>query len=155
MTMFIRLTNGKPEGYAVTEENLKALFPDHKFPKIFRPGDTEPLGFALYEWSQIPETVYPNKVVETVPTLRDGTYYQTWDIVEMSENEKTEATLTQSRVLRLERDHRLRVSDWTQLSDAQLSEAQKQQWLAYRQALRDVPTQSGFPWNVTWPTLPE
>jgi len=27
-------------------------------------------------------------------------------------------------------------------------------WATYRQALRDVPTQSGFPWEVTYPTQP-
>ena len=28
-------------------------------------------------------------------------------------------------------------------------------WRTYRQALRDVPAQSGFPDNITWPTEPE
>ena len=27
-------------------------------------------------------------------------------------------------------------------------------WQTYRQALRDVPTQEGFPWSVTWPEQP-
>ena len=29
------------------------------------------------------------------------------------------------------------------------------EWRTYRQALRDLPAQSGFPTNVTWPTKPE
>lgn len=28
-------------------------------------------------------------------------------------------------------------------------------WTAYRQALRDIPSQAGFPASVTWPTKPE
>lgn len=28
-------------------------------------------------------------------------------------------------------------------------------WVTYRQALRDIPAQTGFPWNVQWPTNPE
>jgi hypothetical protein len=28
-------------------------------------------------------------------------------------------------------------------------------WATYRQALRDVPSQAGFPWEVQWPTQPE
>ena len=28
-------------------------------------------------------------------------------------------------------------------------------WTAYRQALRDIPSQAGFPFSVTWPTKPE
>ena len=27
-------------------------------------------------------------------------------------------------------------------------------WVTYRQALRDVPTQAGFPWTITWPDAP-
>lgn len=27
-------------------------------------------------------------------------------------------------------------------------------WATYRQALRDVTTQSGFPWTITWPEMP-
>ena len=28
-------------------------------------------------------------------------------------------------------------------------------WRTYRQALRDVPEQAGFPASITWPTEPE
>lgn len=45
----------------------------------------------------------------------------------------------------------LRDTDWTQIPD---STADKAAWGAYRQALRDVPTQSGFPNDVNWPTKP-
>lgn len=54
---------------------------------------------------------------------------------------------------RKRRDMLLFMTDWTQMPDAVLTEAQKSEVLAYRQALREVPTQSGFPENVTWPTL--
>lgn len=42
-------------------------------------------------------------------------------------------------------------SDWTQVADATVDQAA---WAAYRQALRDVPQQAGFPENVVWPTAP-
>lgn len=50
-----------------------------------------------------------------------------------------------------ERDHLLSLSDWTQLPDAPTDKAA---WAVYRQALRDVPAQAGFPHDVTWPTKP-
>ena len=31
---------------------------------------------------------------------------------------------------------------------------QQQAWEAYKQALRDVPTQAGFPYTVNWPAMP-
>jgi len=45
-------------------------------------------------------------------------------------------------------------TDWTQLPDAPLSQAQRAVWVAYRQELRDVPTQPGFPDQIIWPVAP-
>jgi len=52
------------------------------------------------------------------------------------------------------RDRLLSESDWTQLPDSILSVAQKSSWAAYRQLLRDVPQQSGYPTGVIWPVKP-
>jgi len=52
------------------------------------------------------------------------------------------------------RDRLLAGSDWTQLPDAPLTAAQKSAWATYRQALRDVSKQAGFPGSVTWPVQP-
>jgi hypothetical protein len=53
--------------------------------------------------------------------------------------------------VRAERNDKLTASDWTQVADAPVD---KQAWATYRQALRDVTAQSGFPWTVTWPDAP-
>ena len=53
---------------------------------------------------------------------------------------------------RANRDRLLDISDWTQLQDAPVDQAT---WAVYRQALRDVPQQAGFPHDVVWPTKPE
>lgn len=45
-------------------------------------------------------------------------------------------------------------SDWTQIPNSPLSAAQQQAWATYRQALRDIPGQPGFPTTVTWPQIP-
>jgi hypothetical protein len=42
-------------------------------------------------------------------------------------------------------------SDWTQVADAPVDQAA---WATYRQALRDVPQQDGFPGSVVWPEQP-
>jgi len=44
-------------------------------------------------------------------------------------------------------------SDWTQLPDVPLNT--KQAWIEYRQQLRDITSQSGYPFNVIWPTPPQ
>jgi len=51
---------------------------------------------------------------------------------------------------RAERDRRLLATDWMASSDRTMTQAE----IDYRQALRDVPAQAGFPENVTWPTKP-
>jgi hypothetical protein len=51
-----------------------------------------------------------------------------------------------------ERDRLLASSDWTQAADAPVDQAA---WAAYRQELRDLPDQSGFPEKVIWPIRPE
>ena len=42
-------------------------------------------------------------------------------------------------------------SDWTQVADAPVDQAA---WATYRQALRDIPEQAGFPNTINWPTEP-
>lgn len=53
--------------------------------------------------------------------------------------------------VRIRRDRLLLASDWTQVADAPVDQAA---WATYRQALRDIPQQDGFPTNITWPTKP-
>ena len=57
----------------------------------------------------------------------------------------------QAKRIRADRNNRLNDSDWSQLGD---STADKAAWATYRQALRDIPTSEGFPWNVVWPDTP-
>jgi len=47
----------------------------------------------------------------------------------------------------------LRSTDWTQMADARLSAVQRAEMAAYRQALRDLPEQPGFP-DCQWPQPP-
>lgn len=53
--------------------------------------------------------------------------------------------------VRKERDEKLAATDWRASSDLTLST----EWATYRQALRDVPSQAGFPNTITWPSEPE
>jgi len=53
--------------------------------------------------------------------------------------------------VREERDEKLAATDWRASVDLTLST----EWANYRQALRDVPSQAGFPNTITWPSEPE
>ena len=56
-----------------------------------------------------------------------------------------------AKPLREKRNFLLSESDWTQVADAPVDQAA---WATYRQALRDIPSQAGFPNEVTWPVEP-
>jgi len=53
--------------------------------------------------------------------------------------------------IRQRRDSYLAETDWWAVSDRTMTQAETD----YRQALRDIPAQAGFPENVTWPVKPE
>lgn len=58
-----------------------------------------------------------------------------------------------AKAKRAERDQKLLSTDWTQAFD--VPQTTKDKWATYRQALRDIPQQEGFPETVEWPTQPE
>ena len=102
----------------------------------------------------VPDSIfktYPEGTVEVPLKPGENFEYTGSEWVAVPPNPPTEAEVRQ------ERDTLLANSDWTQLPDAQaaLSDAKKLAWAVYRQALRDVPQQSGFPANVVWPDKPQ
>jgi hypothetical protein len=54
--------------------------------------------------------------------------------------------------IRAERNKKLVESDWSQVVDT--PQAIKDKWAPYRQQLRDITAQAGFPQSVNWPTIP-
>ena len=61
----------------------------------------------------------------------------------------------QSAVVRKERDTLMQQSDWVTLKSIRTGQEIPQHWKDYMQALADIPTQSGFPWDVVYPILPQ
>jgi hypothetical protein len=89
---------------------------------------------------------------ESLPVFNQGRCQQVWTVRDLTPEELQQRTDSQAQNVREERNLKLSQSDWTQLAD---SPVDKELWAAYRQALRDVPSQVSFPWDVTWPTQPE
>lgn len=68
------------------------------------------------------------------------------------ENKPTEAIDLE---IKTQRKQLLLDSDWTQIPNGPLTTEQQADWATYRQELRDIPSQSGYPFNVIWPTPPQ
>jgi hypothetical protein len=98
-------------------------------------------------------SVFGEFVAHASPTTtsvdNDGTV--NFDVSSMATKVNTDLSTT----VRAKRDALLASSDWTQLADCVLDDADKVLWQSYRRALRDVPQQTGFPNSVTWPNKPE
>ena len=94
-------------------------------------------------------------LAEYQPAMPDddgGRLAWSWDAVAWQwRSELTDIARAES--VRAERDRRLSACDWTQLPDVPQSTAAV--WLVYRQALRDMTSQAGFPGAVVWPTEPQ
>lgn len=102
-------------------------------------------------------TVYQYSMRQGVEQQADGKWYTKYvlgPIFADGADEiiyKAQKDAEQAASIRRTRNEKLSACDWTQLAD---STADKAGWATYRQALRDIPSQEGFPWNVTWPTEP-
>lgn len=62
------------------------------------------------------------------------------------------ASIKTALEVRQQRNKKLALTDWTQLGD--IPSETKVKWQPYRQALRDLPSQSGFPESIIWPIEP-
>lgn len=143
--------NGGPTWDQTTEEILESLGADVVFEGPQASGGT------VYQYSmrqgveQIDGKWYTKYVlgpVFTDYTKEDGT------VVTAAEQEgayKAQKDAEQAKAVRADRNRRLAECDWTQLPDAPVD---AQAWAAYRQALRDVSQQEGFPHNIVWPNDP-
>jgi len=90
---------------------------------------------------------------ESTPVLENGVWKQAYIISDVSAEDLATRTENQANNARAERNQKLSQSDWTQGKD--IADDVSTAWATYRQALRDVPAQAGFPWTVNWPTQPE
>ena len=159
----------RESGQLVTDSEFRAMFPNTGFPVQLTEsiindfgGDVvlegpQASGGTVYQYSQrqgveqIGGKWYTKYVLGPIFTDRPATDTEPAKTAAEQEAEyKAQKDAEQAKNVRQTRNDKLKECDWTQLAD---STADKQAWATYRQALRDVPTQAGFPWTVDWPTI--
>jgi hypothetical protein len=127
--------NGGPTWDQTTPEILQALGAD-----------------MVLEGPQAQPTRYQTTFRDGVQQI-DGQWYTKYSVADLDADGIAAKDAEQAKAVRTDRDQRLKDSDWTQGKD--IPDAISQPWAIYRQALRDVPSQTGFPWDVQWPTKME
>ena len=80
-----------------------------------------------------------------------GQYY-VWDYIV---NEWVADTTTAAAAATTQRNDLLSASDWTQIPNGPLTALQQQAWATYRQQLRDITDQPGYPMTIEWPVAPQ
>lgn len=138
-------------GAVVYEGEFRSLHANTSFP----PQLTEEIinalgGDVVFEGPQAQPTRYQVAAADGVELI-DGKWYTKHIAVDMEAEAIAALDAQQAKAVRDDRTKRLADSDWTQVADTPVD---KQAWATYRQALRDITSQSGFPWEVTWPVAP-
>jgi len=159
----------RSSGELKSQGEIRKLNPNVSMPKVWNSNVYDALGIDPVLETPKPETTGDYKIV-----VRDGAeqdannnWVQKWVERDMfSDTEEDGVTTTKAeheaayqarldedaaKAVRAERDQKLKDTDWMGMSDVTMST----EWATYRQALRNVPAQDGFPHTVTWPTEPE
>jgi hypothetical protein len=144
--------NGGPTWDTTTDAVLTALGADVVFEGPQASGGT------VYQYSQAAgvEQVngkwYTKYVLGPIFTDRAATENEpAMTAAEQEAAYKAGKDAEQAKSVRNSRTEKLKDSDWTQLADSTVDKAA---WATYRQALRDITAQAGFPWTITWPDAP-
>lgn len=147
--MIVYYLNTETNEYPVYEGDLRLRFPNASLPK---PLTSPPAPYVgVHEVEQPEPDLQTERVVEISPSQVDGVWKRQWKIEPLTDAEQQARKEYIASAIRNERNLYLSASDWTQVADAPVDKAA---WATYRQALRDVTAQAGFPNEVTWPTKP-
>lgn len=150
--MYVKVKDGAVEAFPYGQRELMNDNPNTSFPSAMSDE-------VLAEWDVLP--VQPTEIPQPFdpieqdaasanPVMLGGMWVQTWIVTPASPEEVAQRTNDLANSVRAERDYLLSQTDWMALTDTTLTPA----WATYRQELRDVTKQPGFPKTVVWPTKP-
>ena len=138
-------------GAVMYESEFRALHSNTSMPQQLSEELINAFGAdVVFEGPQAQPTRYQFAFANGVEQI-DGKWYTKYSVSDMDQEAKNALDTTQSEAMRKQRNEKLSETDWTQVADAPVN---KEAWATYRQALRDITTQSGFPWEITWPDAP-
>lgn len=138
--------------------NLKQITPNATLSDEHAiPAEVEQLGYGVFEWAWSPE-VLPTQTAEPIGVTRhsDGIFRPTFNVRAATQAELDAKYAQVAAEVRGKRKVKLIHTDITQLPQAtEQMKAKATEWQTFRQALRDITEQEGFPFEIQWPTKPE
>lgn len=154
--MLAKIINGSVVKYPYTILDLFNDNPNVSFPNDVEGSEDILNTYNVYTVQAVAEpsaNVYKN-VQEGSIVLDNGTWKQSWDVTDASEAQVNARLDTIKGAIKGRRQTELFNTDWTQLADSPLTSDKKAEFAIYRQALRDITAQAGYPDNVVWPDKP-
>jgi len=151
--MLVKITNGNVDTYPYSVGQLRRDNSNTSFPKQIPSEMLESYGVYTVVYTDLPSIDERTQKVEqeATPSLVAGAWTVGWTTSDKTAEEVQEYDDTQAASVRSERGALLAQSDWTQVADAPVDATV---WATYRQALRDITDQAGFPNDINWPTQP-
>ena len=149
--MYAKLNNGQVERYPYTIGQLRKDHRNVSFPKVMSDEVLAQFNMVRVTPTERPADDHTKNFTVTAAQV-NGAWVEKWVSTSATQDEITERTTNKAAQVRAERDAMLAATDYTQLADAP---GDATAWATYREALRNLPTRSGFPWTMTWPTKPE
>lgn len=140
-------------GEIKTQSELRLENANVSFPKVWNESVYEQLGVDPVLSTNAPNPSGPHKRVALngAEQNSDGDWVEAWAEQDMTDEEKAVCDQQKADAERRTRNGLLASTDHFALVDATLTDAMR----TYRQALRDIPQQEGFPNTITWPIRPE
>jgi hypothetical protein len=151
--MHALIENGTVKQYPYSTGDLKRANPQTSFPSQISDASLLEYGVHRVFFATQPEVTATQVLEEGTPVFstEDQRWTQTFTVRDMSAEEVASRNDAQAASVRAARNEKLAASDWTQVADAPVDQAA---WATYRQALRDITAQAGFPWTIDWPAQP-
>lgn len=146
---YAKIENGAVAKYPYAIADMKADFPDVDFSAGITAEVLASCSAVVVKMGEIPK--YSNsthKFSTTVEINEDG---EAVAVVTATERRPEEAAYN----LRQARDIALKQTDWVVTRSAERGELVPEHYLVYRQALRDLTSQEGFPYDYIWPEEPK
>lgn len=141
----------KATGAVMFDSEFRALHPNTSFPPQLTEQLINDMGAdVVFEGPQAQPTRYQIAFRDGVRQV-EGKWYTKYSVADLDAEGIAAKDAEQAKAMRSTRNDKLKDTDWTQVADAPVDKAA---WAAYRQQLRDISAQPGFPWDVQWPEMP-
>lgn len=141
--MYVKVTDDKPS--LITLNEFRKSVPNVSFPLVIPEETLAEHNIYPCSTEEPPQVLSLGQYISGTKIVKkeDGSWAEVFEVIDPTEEELSD-------LVRAERNNRLAATDFQMMPDVELDEQTLQSVKQYRQHLRDVPNQSGFPYSIDW-----